>query len=169
MIPLFPELRPYLEAVFDAAEPGTTYVICQHRLASANLRTQILEDHGPGRGEGVAPAFSKHAGKPGNGTNAEASPARRYGWIGNSAPIAARHYLQVTDADFDGGRGARRRFRRTRNAESDAATNGRFWHILARNAQALGNQGLVLDVANICDSEQMYIVPPRGVEPLFSG
>ena len=22
-------------------------------------------------------------------------------WIGNSAPIAARHYLQVTDADFE--------------------------------------------------------------------
>ena len=41
MLPLFPELRPYLEAVFDAAEPGTTYVIDKHRIASANLRTTL--------------------------------------------------------------------------------------------------------------------------------
>jgi hypothetical protein len=38
-------------------------------------------------------------------------------WIGNSEPVAAKHYLQVTDADFEqaihGG------------AKSGAATNGR--------------------------------------------
>ena len=79
MIPLFPELRPYLEAVFDAAEPGTTYVISQHRLASANLRTQLLRIMDRAGVKRVAPAVSKHAGKPGDGTNAAASPARRYG------------------------------------------------------------------------------------------
>ncbi len=41
MLPLFPELRPHLEAVFDEAEPGTTYVIAKHRIASANLRTTL--------------------------------------------------------------------------------------------------------------------------------
>ncbi|HEY5310969.1 MAG TPA: hypothetical protein VIK18_00570 [Pirellulales bacterium] len=40
-IPLFPELRPHLEAVFEAAEPGTEYVITRYRSANANLRTQF--------------------------------------------------------------------------------------------------------------------------------
>jgi len=42
MIPLFPELRPYLEEVWDAAEPGTEYVITRYRDSNANLRTQLL-------------------------------------------------------------------------------------------------------------------------------
>lgn len=41
MVPLFLELRPYLEAVFDQAEPGATHVISRHRLGSANLRIQL--------------------------------------------------------------------------------------------------------------------------------
>ena len=49
MLPLFPELRPHLEAVFDEAEPGTTYVIDKHRIASANLRTTFEQiSTGPG-------------------------------------------------------------------------------------------------------------------------
>ena len=40
-IPMFPELRPYLEAVFDQAETGTVFVISKHRLGSMNLRTQL--------------------------------------------------------------------------------------------------------------------------------
>src|SRR3972149_1258223 len=38
-IPLFPELRPYLETVFDEALEGSEYVITKHRISSGNLRT----------------------------------------------------------------------------------------------------------------------------------
>lgn len=41
LIPIFPELRPYLEAVWEEAEPGTEYVITRYRDANANLRTQL--------------------------------------------------------------------------------------------------------------------------------
>src|SRR5690606_26520082 len=34
-IPLFPELRPYLEAVWDATEPGSRYVITRYRSGNA--------------------------------------------------------------------------------------------------------------------------------------
>ena len=34
-------------------------------------------------------------------------------WLGNSAPIAARHYLQVTDADFDRASGSGAKSRRS--------------------------------------------------------
>ena len=40
IVPLFPELRPYLEAVFDAADPGL-YPIKRYRDPNANLRTQM--------------------------------------------------------------------------------------------------------------------------------
>ena len=49
-------------------------------------------------------------------------------WIGNSAPVAAKHYLSVTDADFDKalGGGADSGARAAQNpAQSGAAASGR--------------------------------------------
>ena len=43
IVPLFPELRPCLEAVFDAAEPGTEYVITDYRERNINLRSRLLD------------------------------------------------------------------------------------------------------------------------------
>jgi len=40
-IPLFPELRPYLEAAWDEAAPGTEFVITRYRDTNSNLRTQL--------------------------------------------------------------------------------------------------------------------------------
>jgi len=41
LIPLFPELRVLLEAVFDEAPEGAVDVITRYRSPSANLRTQL--------------------------------------------------------------------------------------------------------------------------------
>ena len=78
-IPLFPELRPHLEAAFDQAAPGTTHVIGRRRLAQRQLADPIATDHGPGRGGAVAPAVPKHAGEPGDGAIATTPLARRHG------------------------------------------------------------------------------------------
>ena len=40
-IPIFPELRPYLNEVWDQAPPGTEYLITRYRSGNANLRTQL--------------------------------------------------------------------------------------------------------------------------------
>jgi len=167
-IPLFRELRPHLEAVFDAAEPGTTHVINRHRLGSANLRTQLVRIMDRA---GVKPwprLFQNMR------ASRETELSRKHplhvvtAWIGNSAPIAARHYLQVTDDDFNAAL--------ERDADSDACATqmptqqpmGDSGKLGQETTQAPGNQGLVLACANICDSEQMSIAPPRGVEPLSS-
>lgn len=42
IVPLFPELRPHLDAVWEKAEPGAAYVITRYRESNANLRTQLL-------------------------------------------------------------------------------------------------------------------------------
>jgi len=41
VIPLFSELRTYLEEVFEQAEPGTRHVITRYRGSNSNLRTQL--------------------------------------------------------------------------------------------------------------------------------
>ena len=41
-IPIFPELRPYLEETFELAEPGTEFVITRYQLkANTNLGPQL--------------------------------------------------------------------------------------------------------------------------------
>jgi integrase len=100
MMPLFPELRPYLLQAFEKAEPGTEYVITRYRDTNANLRTQL---HRIIRRAGLTPwpkpfhnlrstrqtELQEHF--PGHVVCA---------WLGNSEGVAEDHYLQVTDAHF---------------------------------------------------------------------
>jgi integrase len=106
VMPLFPELRPYLEAVRDEMKPGketplNAPIITRYRESNVNLRTQLLRIM---TGAGV-PAWPKLF------QNLRASRAteleRDFGgkcaaaWIGHSITVAQKHYWQVTDADFE--------------------------------------------------------------------
>jgi integrase len=164
MVPLFPELRPFLETVFDEAPPGTVHVITQHRTGSANLRTQL---HRIMERAGVAiwPRLFQNMR-----ASRETELTKQYplhvvtAWIGNSAPIAARHYLQVTDEDFDraAGGGAKSGALAAQNqAQQPTGDSGISWQ---EKQQVLAEQGLVLSSADACYSEQAFIVPPSGVE-----
>jgi integrase len=100
-IPIFPELRPHLEAAWEAAEPDTEWVIARYRDANQNLRTtfekiirraglepwpKLFQNLRATRETELAQTFPLHV---------------VCEWIGNSAAIAAKHYLQVTDEHFD--------------------------------------------------------------------
>ena len=100
IVPLFPELRPFLEECFELAEPGTEFVITRYRDTNANLRTNLLR-------------IIKRAGmKPWPKLFQNLRSTRETGladnhpmhvvcaWIGNSQPVAAKHYLQVTEEHF---------------------------------------------------------------------
>ena len=75
-------------------------------------------------------------------------------WIGNSALIAAKHYLQVTDAHF------------AKAALGDADSDARMTQIPAQHVAALprtegqetqkplNSQGVLQEDAIVCDSEQ---------------
>jgi integrase len=99
-VPLFPELRPHLEAAFEAAEPGTVYVVGRSRSHETNLRTTFeriiyragllpwpkpFQNLRSSRETELVKTFPLHVVT---------------AWIGNSALVAAKHYLQVTEADF---------------------------------------------------------------------
>jgi integrase len=99
IIPIFAELRPYLEDAYALAAPGTDAVITRYR-ADSNLRTQferIIER------AGVKP-WPKlwHNLRASRQTELAAHYplATACEWIGNSKLVASGHYLQLTDADF---------------------------------------------------------------------
>ncbi len=102
IVPLFPELEPFLLDAFEHVEEGQEYVFEQlRRSASKNLRTQALR-------------YIKMAGvKPWKKTFQNLRSSRQTelvetwpehvvaAWLGNSVEIARKHYLQVTDEHFD--------------------------------------------------------------------
>lgn len=101
VIPLFPELRPYLSAIFDAAEPGTKYFITRYRDAGSNLRTQMTRIV---KNAGLEPwPRIFHNLRSSRQTELEETfPSHVVcKWIGNSPQVARKHYLQTTDAHFD--------------------------------------------------------------------
>ncbi len=100
IVPIFAELRPYLERAFDAAEPGAVYVVPRAH-GGRNLRRyaeQVLE-------RASVPKWPKLF------VNCRASreielletfPAHVvFAWLGHTAAVARSHYLKTTDADFD--------------------------------------------------------------------
>jgi len=101
IIPIFPEILPHLRDVFDAAKPGTKWVITRYRRANQNLRTQ-LQRIIKKAGLKVWPRLFQNLR-----ASRETELACEYplhvatAWIGNTARIAERHYLQVPDTFFE--------------------------------------------------------------------
>ena len=101
VVPLFPELRPHLEAVWDLAEEGAEYVIARRRSPGVNLRTRLekiiaraglkpwpklFHNLRANRQTELAAKFPEHVACE---------------WIGNSRAVAREHYLRVTEADYE--------------------------------------------------------------------
>jgi integrase len=109
-VPIFPELKPYLEEAFDRAEPGVVHVIdlrgrsdaylhtgLTHIVRRAGLTTwpRLFHNLRASRETELMQTFPVHVVT---------------AWMGHDALIAQKHYLQVTDDDFQraakGGAGA---------------------------------------------------------------
>lgn len=101
VIPIFPELRPYLEAVWEDAEPGTEFLITRYRSVEQNLRTTFQKII---RRAGLKPwpkpfqnLRSSRATELANEYPAHVAAA----WLGHSTVVASKHYWQVTEADYE--------------------------------------------------------------------
>lgn len=99
-VPIFPELKPFLEAAWDAAPVGSEYVIIKHRGQKKNLRTALatiivragltpwpkpFQNMRSSRATELAAAFPGHVAA---------------GWLGHSELVAMKHYWRTTDADI---------------------------------------------------------------------
>jgi integrase len=102
-VPIFPELRPHLDAEYHAAPDGAEYVITVGRAKgmAANLRTTMhkiiiraglkvwdktFHNLRASRATELATEYPAHVA-------AE--------WLGHSTLVAQKHYWQVTEADFE--------------------------------------------------------------------
>jgi integrase len=106
VIPLFPELRPYLEAVRDEVNLGVDVplsdpVITRYRDVNANLRTQFLRILA---NAGIQPwpkLFQNLRASRATELAQEYPGHVAAAWLGHTTAVAQKHYWQVTDADFD--------------------------------------------------------------------
>lgn len=101
LVPLFLELRPHLQENFDLAEPGTEFVITRYRNGNVNLRTH-LERIITKAGLKPWPKLLINLRSTRQTELVERWPVHVVcSWLGNSALIARKHYLQVTEEHFE--------------------------------------------------------------------
>lgn len=160
-VPIFPELRPFLQEAFERAEDGAEFVITRYRDTSCNLRTQLAR-------------IIKRAGclawpKPFHNLRAsrETELAASFpihvvcSWLGNTEAIAAKHYLQVRDEDF------------SRAAKSGAVAVHipvQSTHTLQKSTEDTSAEVLAAVPcrpleASLDSCRENHPIPPRGLEP----
>jgi len=154
LIPLFPELRPYLEETWEQAEPGTEWAITRYRSADKNLRTHLTRII---RRAGLEPwpkLFHNLRGT--RQTELEESfPSHVVcTWLGNSQDVARRHYLQVTEDHFA------KAVQNPVQQPAESARNDSHAH-LSTDEETLVLQGS----ANRCDYSHNGPMEPLGLEP----
>lgn len=169
VLPLFPELRPFLEAAFEAAPEGSVHVVGRYRENTQNLRTQLLRIL---RRAGVKPwPRLFHNLRASRETElADQFPLHVVTeWIGNTPDIAARHYLKTTEDHFRRaveGKSAGHEEKAAQNPAQQAAESACTGQQKQNGPPSKGEP--LLNLATSCDSVQDYSIPPRGVEPRFS-
>jgi len=90
-------------------------------------------------------------------------------WIGNSEPIAAKHYLQMTEGDFEAATRGDAESGAALMQRAGAATQGNDRQPRSQESEKAPKTGAFLQVITWpCYSLPFGEVPPRGVEPLFS-
>lgn len=174
MIPLFPTIRPYLEAAWDEAPEGSIFVIPEDYRrraqgpggwANANLRTMREKLI---RRAGLDPwPRLWHSMR----ASAETDLAREFPlavvakWLGNTQAVAMRHYVDVTDADFEraargtetGAEGAAQKAAQSGGAGSRGEPHGE------RRAQEKPRE--LQHSASACEVEQIAGMEAAGIEP----
>lgn len=127
IIPIFKELRSYLESSFDRAEEGSRFLITRYRNPNSNLRTQlkrIVEKAGkqpwPKLFQNLRSSCETELLDAGHPPQAVAY------WMGHSIKVQQKHYAQVHDGHYE-------------------AASGKVAHIVAQNPSELteiaGNTG----------------------------
>ena len=99
-IPLWKEVEKILSDLFEVAEEGQPRIITRYKVGQS-LTTQATRFIKQAVGSAwVKPAQNLRAN---HQNNLEAAGYRMTAicyWMGNSKPVAAKHYLKVTDEDF---------------------------------------------------------------------
>lgn len=117
IVPLFPELKPYLDALWDITPDGTEFVF-NDGLNNSNRSGEDVKNVGALLRKRAAKIGIEITWKPIQAfrqtreneliRRPDLQPKAVHAWIGHDAKTAADHYLDVTDEDFDKGAGITR-------------------------------------------------------------
>ena len=185
VIPLFPELRPYLEAIFDSAPPGTEFFITRNRQKNVNWRTgllRIIKRAGLKEWERL---FHNLRASRQTELTSDFPLHVVCEWIGNSATIADKHYLQVTEDHYRAAAGppgqgesgaqsgALSGAKEARQAAQHVSVPaGNAGHVLGQSTKKARKIRASVPAGEAGESQVRVhatfdLVPPRGVEPLL--
>jgi integrase len=167
VVPIFPELRPFLEDADALAPEGREYVVNRYRGDNANLRTQLLRIL---RKAGVKPwprLFHNLR------ASCQTELENRFPshvvcrWLGNSEAVARKHYLQVTEEHYA---------QATSGGAGGGATGGAnvVQQVVQQAPEAICSQpqetlkasGVKAGLPLFPEAFDCAQAPPRGVEPL---
>ena len=162
-------MLPYLQEAYELAEPGEKYVITRYRDKSSNLRTQASRIIKRANLTQWPRLFQNLR------SSRETELVREHPvhvvtkWLGNSPRIAEKHYLQITEDDFQWAIG---------KPEKDLGL------ILGHPVQFDGRQEKTAKTGKLqksrpnkgshkktpnCFHSQELLLTPRGVEPRLPG
>ena len=173
-IPLFPELKPILIEAFEQAPDGAEYVVDEryrraamgaHGWRNCNLRTTFLKIV---RNAGLQPwGRLFHAMRKSRETElVQNHPIHVVTkWLGNTPRVAMKHYLMVTDADYQKALQSPGKMTTEvlQNAMQHAAAPART--TFQETTQALNNKGLVPLGAIAGDYALESLAERTGFEP----
>ena len=179
IVPLFPELYPYLIECFEQAQAGEEHVITRYRGKNQNLRTQLQRIMVRAGQEAWPRLF--HNLRASRQTELEQNfPGYVVAkWMGNSESVARKHYLMLTEDHFlraaEGGGKAQQKAQH-RFAETQQKAQQ---HAPALESAVSGEAEKDLENMECCGAAQNNAaqrkctgprdLPPRGVEPLSPG
>jgi len=176
VVPIFPELRPYLEQAWDEAEPGTQFVITRYRGCNQNLRTQLQRIIAKAGLETWPKLFANLRASRATELASEHPGHVAAAWLGHSTVIANKHYWQVTEADFEAATGVASSV----DEASSKTTPAKAAQNAAQSVRAEGSLTLqgknhqvkktleLQRAADLCDPLQLQLVGDTGFEPVTS-
>jgi len=176
MVPIFPELLPYLEQAWDEAEPGTQFVITRYRGYNQNLRTQLQRIIAKAGLETWPKLFANLRASRATELAAEHPGHVAAAWLGHSTAIANKHYWQVTESDFEQATGKETTTDKARSETTTAeAAQNAAQSVRARGSLALHGEKhqekKTLELqgsATLCDPPQFQSVGDTRLELVTS-
>ncbi|HWA96864.1 MAG TPA: hypothetical protein VG713_00155 [Pirellulales bacterium] len=160
-IPIFVELRPFLEDARAQADPGRKYVISRYRDSNSNLRTQFVRII---KRAGLKPwpkVFQNLRSTRETELVRLLSLPAACKYIGNTEAVAMKHYLQVTDDDFQKALSVSARALQNPVQQVHATRCKAVQSVNAAQQKTPVFPGLSMS----CDTMQVDLVPPPGLEP----
>ena len=173
VMPLFPELRPILDEAFEQAQEGDVYCIEKFRRFAVGQTgwvncslgsrfVKIIKRAGLTRWPRLFHALR---------ASRETELAQEYpihvvtAWLGNTPRIALKHYLMVTESDFQ--KATQKATQSVTQKPTTHPTAG-YCKDSQESRKALGNKGLLRKTAGGCSALQPTQVAGTGFEPVTS-